>query len=112
VEIPKTNRFYQETELDNATPQQQVKTLTDIQLVQVAKREGYSDAANAELARRAASSQSVQTRPQNELSEDAKHIAVCAQEAAQRAASRIIKHMWVIFVLIPFVIAILIGLLR
>ena len=111
MEIPKTNRFYHETESDNATPQQQVKTMTDIQLVQVAKREGYSDAANAELVRRAAS-QSVQTRPQNELSEDAKHIAVCAQEAAQRAASRIIKHMWVIFVLIPFVIAILIGLLR
>ena len=110
--IPKTNRFYQEGESDNDTPEQQVKALTDIELVQVAKRESYREAANAELARRAANSQSAQTMLQSGLSEDAKHIAACNREATQQAASRIIKHMWVIFVLIPFVIGILIELFR
>lgn len=112
MEIPKTNRFYQGTEPDNVTPEQQVRTMTDIQLVQVAKRESCREAADAELARRATNSQSAQTKRQSEPSDDARHIAACTQEAAQQAASRIIKHMWVIFVLIPFVIGILIELLR
>jgi hypothetical protein len=76
------------------------------------KRESYREAANVELARRPASAQSAQSKPQSELSDDAKHIAACAQEAAQTAASRIIKHMGIIFVLIPFVIGILTALLR
>jgi hypothetical protein len=43
---------------------------------------------------------------------DAYYIAKCAREDAREASGRIIKHMWIIFVLLPVVIGILIALLK
>jgi hypothetical protein len=46
-----------------------------------------------------------------QVSADAYHIVKCAREDAREASGRIVKHMWIIFVLLPIVLAILFALL-
>jgi hypothetical protein len=50
--------------------------------------------------------------PRTEVSADAHHIAQWAGRDADRNAGRIIKHLWIIFVLLPVVLAILYSLLK
>lgn len=50
--------------------------------------------------------------PRTEISADAAHIAQCAREDAQESSGRIVKHMWIIFVALPFVLGSLIMLLK
>jgi hypothetical protein len=38
------------------------------------------------------------------ISADAHYIAQCAHDAARTASGRIIKHLWIIFVLLPVVL--------
>ena len=47
-----------------------------------------------------------------QVSADAYHIVKCAREDAREASWRIVKHMWIIFVLLPVVLAILFAILR
>lgn len=53
-----------------------------------------------------------QPAPGPEISVDAYHIVQCAREDAREAAGRIIKHMWIIFVLLPVVLGILLAIIR
>ena len=46
------------------------------------------------------------------ISADAYHIARCAHEDAREASGRIVKHMWIIFVLLPIVLGILIAIAK
>jgi hypothetical protein len=46
------------------------------------------------------------------VSADAKYIAQCASQDALFASARIVKHMWIIFVLLPVVLGILLLLLK
>ena len=39
----------------------------------------------------------------SQISADAYHIVRCAREDAREASGRIVKHMWIIFVLLPVV---------
>ncbi len=45
------------------------------------------------------------------ISADARYIADHASLAAQRASGRIVKHLWIIFVLLPVVLGILFAIL-
>lgn len=45
------------------------------------------------------------------ISAEAVHIATWAREDAREAATRIIKHMWIIFVLLPIVAGIAFAIL-
>jgi hypothetical protein len=46
-----------------------------------------------------------------EVSADAYHIVKCAREDSREAAGRIVKHLWIIFVLLPVVLGILFAIL-
>jgi hypothetical protein len=48
----------------------------------------------------------------SQISADAYHIVKCAREDAREASWRIVKHMWIIFVLLPVVLAILFAILK
>jgi hypothetical protein len=48
----------------------------------------------------------------NRISPDADHIARCAREDAREASGRIVKHLWIIFVLLPVVLAVLFMMLK
>lgn len=54
--------------------------------------------------------------PHTDISADAYHIggviAKCSREDSREASGRIIKHMWIIFVLLPVVLAILFAILK
>lgn len=54
--------------------------------------------------------------PRTDISADAYHIAgvfaKCSREDGREASGRIVKHMWIIFVLLPVVLAILFALLK
>jgi hypothetical protein len=50
--------------------------------------------------------------PRIDISADAYHIAKCARDDAREASGRIVKHMWIIFVLLPVVFGILFAILR
>jgi hypothetical protein len=45
------------------------------------------------------------------VSADAKYIAQCASQDAFFTSSRIVKHLWIIFVLLPVVLGILFAIL-
>jgi hypothetical protein len=45
------------------------------------------------------------------VSADAKYIADCASQDALRSSGRIVAHLWIIFVLLPVVLAILFEIL-
>jgi hypothetical protein len=47
-----------------------------------------------------------------QVSADAYHIVKCAREDAREASGRIVKQMWIIFVLLPVVLAILFAILK
>ena len=47
-----------------------------------------------------------------EISADACHIAKCAREDSREAAERIVKHLWIIFVLLPIVLGVLFAILK
>jgi len=49
--------------------------------------------------------------PRTEVSADAIHIAQSARQAAAKASGRIVKHLWIIFVLLPVVLGILFAIL-
>jgi hypothetical protein len=46
------------------------------------------------------------------VSADANYIAKCAREDAREASGRIVKHVWIIFVLLPLVLGILFAILK
>lgn len=50
--------------------------------------------------------------PGTKVSDDAYHIAMCSRADAREASTRIVKHLWIIFVLLPVVLAILYSLLK
>ena len=50
--------------------------------------------------------------PRIDISADAYHIAKCARDVAREASRRIVKHMWIIFVLLPVVLGILFAILK
>jgi hypothetical protein len=47
-----------------------------------------------------------------QISADAQYIAESARKDAQQASGRIVTHMWIIFVLLPIVLAILFAILK
>lgn len=47
-----------------------------------------------------------------QISANAKYIARAIDENAREASGRIVKHMWIIFVLLPVVLGILFVILR
>lgn len=47
-----------------------------------------------------------------DISADAYHIAKCAREDSRDVAGRIVKHLWIIFVLLPIVLGILFAILK
>jgi len=50
--------------------------------------------------------------PVTEISADAFHIVKCARVDSREATGRIVKHLWIIFVLLPVVLGILFAILK
>jgi hypothetical protein len=50
--------------------------------------------------------------PRGEISADAAYIVNCAREDSKMASGRIVKHLWIIFVLLPVVLIVLFELLK
>ena len=50
--------------------------------------------------------------PRSDVSADAYHIARCAREDAREASGRIVKHLWILFVLLPMALGILFAILK
>ena len=47
-----------------------------------------------------------------DISADAYHIARCAREDSREAAGRIVKNLWIIFVLLPVALGIVFAILK
>jgi hypothetical protein len=50
--------------------------------------------------------------PREEVSADAHHIAQRARADAREASGRIIRHLWIIFVLLPVVAYVLVQIIK
>jgi len=46
------------------------------------------------------------------ISADAYHIARCARDDAREASGRIVKHLWIIFMLLPIVLMIIYAVMK
>jgi len=94
-----------------------VKEMTDAELDKLRRSTiWWTDkgqrAAQEELKRRTDAVACEKTVAVDPISADAHYIAQCARDDAREASGRIVKHLWIIFVLLPIVLGILFMLVK